>query len=148
MSEPVQLRLDGTVSHRVPYSEAFEAFWAAYPRHVAKKLAWVAWRRRLAEGVPAEVLVRAAAHYALATADREERYVMHPATFLGPNERWRDYVTPPRERSVGERRVAAWLAATGRDADGTIDRWRTLYADIAARKERLRAELRARGRDV
>lgn len=80
------------------YTSDFEEFWSAYPRKVGKKAAFDKWRARLKEGVTPGELIMAARHYAEICAQdgREERYIMHPETFLGPRERWKDYLAPPQ----------------------------------------------------
>lgn len=79
------------------FSPEFEAFYAAYPRRVVKKRAWKNWNVCLKGGASPEELTAAAAAYAercrrLRTG---EEYILHPSTFLGPSEPWRDYAHPP-----------------------------------------------------
>lgn len=77
------------------YPAEFEAFWAIYPRKHAKKAALKCWQARRRSGISAEDLTTAATHYAAIRNGDDPRYTMHPSTFLGPNDRWRDYLEPP-----------------------------------------------------
>ena len=75
------------------YPKAFEEFWAAYPRKAEKKDAYAKWRVTLREdGATTEILIAAAGHYGRVCDGREEKYIKHAATFLGPKEPWRDHV--------------------------------------------------------
>lgn len=77
----------------------FDAAWTSYPRKVNKVGARKAWDARVRAGVDPEEMVTAAGHYATACEGKEQEFVMHGATFFGPNERWRDYLTPPAKPS-------------------------------------------------
>lgn len=91
------------------YEPAFEEFWAEYPRKVEKQRAYRCWKIRLREGsldgLMAEDLVRdlaiAAKNYAAACRrlGTEERYIKHPATFLGPDRPYEDWIR--REPAAG-----------------------------------------------
>lgn len=74
----------------------FEEFWNVYPRHETKKAAEKAWQARLKEGRAPEELILAAKHYAAAKVGTEVNFLLHPKTFLGPNERWVDFLEPPK----------------------------------------------------
>lgn len=72
----------------------FQDFWKAYPRKVNKAGALKAWNARVKShdiDTVAEVMA-AVAQYTKAVAGKEMEFVMHPATFLGPALRWRDYL--------------------------------------------------------
>jgi hypothetical protein len=75
--------------------DPFDAFWRHYPRKLAKTAARRAWNARMRTRVDPDLLVRSAERYAQVCELREtaREFIMHPATFLGPNERWLDY--PP-----------------------------------------------------
>ena len=72
------------------YSEAFEAFWKAYPRRVGKDAAYKVWKRRLPE-LPADMPRIVARHIATVWAGKEVQYIPHPATWLNQG-RWADEV--------------------------------------------------------
>ena len=76
------------------YSPEFEVFWEAYPRKLAKRQAWQCWNARLNDGVPAGDLLLACRNYRdyVAREGIPLRYVMHAATFLGPNLRYQDWI--------------------------------------------------------
>lgn len=70
--------------------DAFEAWWHAYPRRVAKKAAYVAFERvRRAGEVPFECLMSAVGVYARAMVGKDMKYVAHPTTWLNQG-RWDD----------------------------------------------------------
>jgi hypothetical protein len=72
----------------------FDAWWQDYPRKEARKEAetkYIALRRR---GVTREDLEKAKQNYlrCIRAQGREKRFIMLGKTFLGPNERWREYL--------------------------------------------------------
>jgi hypothetical protein len=75
------------------YPPGFESLWAAYPRQKEKKAALAKWRATIKKGASEAELLAAAEAYAAdcRLKGTEERYVKHPATFLGPAEPWRDW---------------------------------------------------------
>lgn len=81
----------------------FESVWAIYPRKVARADALKAYTARRRAGVSAEQLALAVGHYAedCRINEREPRFVLHGATFFGPNERWKDYLEPPKPATNG-----------------------------------------------
>jgi hypothetical protein len=68
----------------------FGAFWAAYPRHVARDAAVTAYRAAMKKASEADIL-SGATRYAeqVRQRDTEERYIAHPATWLNQG-RWAD----------------------------------------------------------
>ena len=78
------------------YTEGFERFWSAYPKRLgtnSKKSAFKSWKARLREGVSADDLIRAASCYATACIAAKKigtEYVKQAATFLSPDEHWRE----------------------------------------------------------
>ncbi|MWV17541.1 hypothetical protein F3I16_15980 [Pseudomonas sp. L-22-4S-12] len=78
------------------YTEEFERFWSAYPKRLgtnSKKAAFKCWKARLREGASVDDLIKAASCYATAcnTAGKTgTEYVKQAATFLGPDEHWRE----------------------------------------------------------
>lgn len=75
------------------YSNEFENIWQAYPRKVNKRGAYKAFRARKRDGIETGELQKAVTNYARHCKDtgKEETYVMHGATFFGPNDRWVEY---------------------------------------------------------
>jgi len=70
--------------------DAFEQWWAAYPRRVAKKFALKCFERLRSSGeVPFEVLLSATKNYARSVVGKDMKYVAHPATWLNAG-RWDD----------------------------------------------------------
>jgi hypothetical protein len=80
---------------RATVEDQFEEAWAPYPKKLARKAALKAYTARRREGATRQELVTASANYAaVVRRDRtEDRFILHGATFFGPNERWRDYLT-------------------------------------------------------
>ena len=81
------------------YPEEFQQFWDTYPNFSRnKKGAYYAWLAALNGGeartraTTAEELQRAAVNYAKAMRGKEKGYVLHAATFLGPRERWIEFI--------------------------------------------------------
>ncbi|MDR1136994.1 MAG: DUF6291 domain-containing protein [Synergistaceae bacterium] len=78
------------------YTREFEEFWQAYPRHVAKKDAYAAWRaRKRDKTLDAEPATRAARTYAdaMRSLGNEEAYMLYAKTFLNKG-RWREWLKP------------------------------------------------------
>ncbi len=81
------------------YTREFEEFYKTYPRNKDKGKAFKAWKARIKEKIPAEVLITAAKHYAAECKLKHtsEEYIKYPATFLSKEARsWEDYQTPQR----------------------------------------------------
>lgn len=75
----------------------FEEFWRAYPKpknpdKTPTRKKYEALRKK---GVSGEDLLKAAQGYARSMQGTDPRYIKHGATFLGPQEPWRDYLTEP-----------------------------------------------------
>jgi len=89
-----------STSERVEYSPEFDEFWAQYPRHIDKKRAYKAWCARLKAGYSPAAMIQAATNYAAhcKSNSTEERFIKHPATFIGPelsfmDEPWQKPIT-------------------------------------------------------
>ena len=78
------------------YSADFDEFWSIYPRKIGKKAAYAKWKAQLHKGVTAQEMTFAATNYATECAVNAtaEIYVKHAATFLGPQDPFRDYLQP------------------------------------------------------
>ena len=89
------------------YSETFEKFWSVFPRRTNKVGAYAAWcRTRDGQyGAPPqdEDMISAAKRYGdgCRAEGREERFMMHPSTFLGPNRRWEDFLPGVKRSATG-----------------------------------------------
>jgi len=83
----------------VGYTAQFLEFYEDYPRKIEKKAAFAKWNATLKRGSGLEKpylpehLIKAARRYAEICAEKktEESYIKHPATFLGPQEAWKEY---------------------------------------------------------
>ena len=73
----------------------FDASWDHYPRKVNRKGALRAWIAQCNKGATVEALSLAVLHYAMSMEGKEPTYIMHGATFFGPNDRWQDYLEEP-----------------------------------------------------
>jgi hypothetical protein len=94
--------LKGTQAARLlasdPLDAAFAEVWARYPRKEGKKAALRAYVATRRKGIEHATILRAVTAYAAERErerdpDRRRRFTKHAATFLGPDEPWRDYVT-------------------------------------------------------
>ena len=81
------------------YPEEFQRFWDAYPNFGRnKKGAYHAWLAALNGGeartrvANIDELQQSAVNYAKAMRGKEKGYVLHASTFLGPTERWSEYL--------------------------------------------------------
>lgn len=84
-------------SNSSDYPPEFEQWWREHPRRDGpdpKREAFKAWRTRVREGIAPDVLLRAVRAYR-AWCERRRiirtEHVMQGRTFLGPNERWREW---------------------------------------------------------
>lgn len=68
--------------------DKFAAFWAAYPRKTDKAKSRTAWTKATKTNTP-DLLITAARKYATSKATTEQRYILHPSTWLN-GERWAD----------------------------------------------------------
>jgi len=98
------------VSSIIGYTQAFDLVWAIYPRKVNKQGAWKCFRTRCREGERAEFLMACTEEYVKQKRGTEEKFIMHPSTFFGPDKRYLDYKpsapaqkrSPPRKRREPE----------------------------------------------
>lgn len=74
----------------------FDSFWSAYPRQKVKTAALKCWTARIREGYKPDDLITAARSYAAEVSGKEEQYVKLPATFLGVNRPFADYLNLAR----------------------------------------------------
>lgn len=92
-------------SKEEPYTPEFMEFWRAYPRRKEKARAFRVWKTRLKErlrdGTPItpQVLIEAARRYAeeCRTRGTLAEYIKYPATFLGPDRPFEEYIAPDGE---------------------------------------------------
>ena len=71
----------------------FGQVWETYPRKTNRKGAEAAFIARLGEGITVEQLTEATQNYAQFRRGQDPNFTMLGATFYGPNERWRDYLS-------------------------------------------------------
>ena len=77
--------------------EMFSGFWESYPRKVNRAGALKAWRAREHEkGFDAGEVTLALQNYKRQVAGKDPEYILHPATFLGPGLRWKDFLAPAK----------------------------------------------------
>jgi hypothetical protein len=86
------------------YDPDFEAFWSVYPRQVEKKRAYRVWRTRLRAGVSPGDLINAARQYRdiCLRMGTNERFIKHPATFIGPDKPYEEYLSNKGVGEIGE----------------------------------------------
>lgn len=71
--------------------DRFDEFWAAYPRKTDKAKSRGLWMKAIESHDPAS-LIAAASSYAKEKATTEQRFILHPTTWLR-GERWEDEAT-------------------------------------------------------
>ena len=74
------------------FSDGFDDFWSAYPRHVKKKTAFEAWLKlkpdeELRKKIIADIIRRKSSEW----SKTDIRYIPHPSTYLN-QRRWEDEV--------------------------------------------------------
>jgi hypothetical protein len=87
---------DSALDRPDEYPREFEDFWQAYPRHVAKKDAYAAWKaRKRDKTLDIELVAQSARTYAdaMRSLGKEEAYMFHAKTFLNKG-RWREWLKP------------------------------------------------------
>ena len=77
---------------RTAFDEIFDQLWEEYPRKIGKIDAKKAIKARLNGGDSSHDLMTATRGYAATRRGEDPTTTMHPKTFYGPNERWRDYM--------------------------------------------------------
>lgn len=84
-----------THTPRVRAADAFDSFWAAYPRHIAKAAARKSFARAVKNGADPQQIIWGARAYASSPRRSESdiKYTAHPATWLN-QERWEDDIEP------------------------------------------------------
>jgi hypothetical protein len=101
-------------------SAEFEEWWEGYPRKDAKKEAQAKYKATRRKGVNREDLFRARDVYAryVRSQGTEKQFMLLGKTFLGPNERWRDWLRgPPVSGRSAEPATAADFADERREID-------------------------------
>jgi hypothetical protein len=87
-----KVKKDKKEKNVVIYTPDFEEFWANYPRQESKPTAFRQWQSRLKEkAVPAEMVV-GAKNYAIVCRGKEPQFIKLPATFIGRDKHWKDYI--------------------------------------------------------
>lgn len=76
----------------LPFGADFDEWYRVFPRKKERKLAHRKYVARRREGVSKADLLTAARNYRQETSKTEQRYIKHAATFLGPDEHWREYL--------------------------------------------------------
>jgi hypothetical protein len=70
----------------------FETFWNIYPRQVDRRKAWRCWKTLLEGKVNAADIIIATTHYADAVRGSAPKFIKHPATFLGPDRPYEEWI--------------------------------------------------------
>ncbi len=120
----------------IAYTDDFEEFWAFYPRSTGKQEGmrkWVATLSRTEapdhpKATP-EMLINAAKNYAVERDGEEEKYTKHAATFLGPDEHWREYLEPKKKTSRNERPTRVYD-----DLQGKLEEMRRIREENCAKQ--------------
>jgi len=95
----------------VKSSNEFKAFWALYPRRVAKAKAVMAYRKALGKVSPA-VIYEGLERFAASVHSLDSLYIKHASTWLD-RECWEDEISMPRVTlpvDTSEQNLAKWEA--------------------------------------
>ena len=94
------------------YPPPFELFWQEYPSPIDKRRSYGCWKARLAEGITSDQLTTCARNYAAARRGEDQRYTMHPGTFLGPGRRWEEFLEAKKPGSNGNGEIPTYSKKT------------------------------------
>ena len=98
---PVPSRPDPTPSNTPSNEGAFDEFWNAYPRKIAKKEAMKKFAKAVKDGTDPNTIIAGAKTYATSVVGKEQKYVAHPTTWLNQG-RWEDETTTTPTMSDAE----------------------------------------------
>lgn len=98
-----------------PFETEFNKLWESYPRKLEKKKALKAYTARRRGGSSHDDLLTATKNYAEACKGKDQKYIKHAATFLGPDEPWRDYTKSVSPGSSDEGNSGEVLVALSRE---------------------------------
>ena len=98
-------------------SSPFELFWQEYPSPIDERRSYGCWKARLAEGITSVGAthaspLRCAGNYAAARRGEDQRYTMHPGTFLGPGRRWEEFTQPKKPGGNGNGEIPTYSKKT------------------------------------
>lgn len=113
------------------YEADYERFYQAYPKpknpdKTPGRKKYIALRQH---GISADDLLKAAENYAIANRTTPPQYIKRIATFLGPQEAWRDFVshereTPHQQELSGEAEYMRDALGAGLISQDDYDKWR------------------------
>ena len=121
-------------SREKEFESDFEVFWQAYPKpqnpdKSPGRQKYIALRKK---GVSAEDLLAAARGYAVAMRGTQPRYIKHCATFLGPQQAWKDFISVKEKARSGtsdEEEFMRDAFASGMISEQQYEEWRQKYGD-------------------
>lgn len=85
----------------------FEKFWSVVPRRVGKKAARRRWDKAIKEVDP-DTIIAAMARYADSVANTDEKFIVHPETWLNQG-RWDDEPATPRQLRPAINPMDEWM---------------------------------------
>lgn len=119
------------------YEADYEHFYRAYPKpknpdKTPGRKKYVALRQK---GVSAEDLLKAAENYATANRTTPPQYIKRIATFLGPQEAWKDFValeceTEKQRALSGEEEYMRDALGVGLISQNEYDEWRRKFYGV------------------
>lgn len=118
--------LKATGQKKEGYSAEFEEAWSEYPKRTghSKAAAYKAWNARLKAGCSLETMIEGLRRFAAAmkAEKREDRHIMHAATFFGPDCHFdSDWSARPAPKQFGRTTRADQQAAANADALARLD---------------------------
>lgn len=89
-------------SASVQSNKLFDQFWNPYPNKVNKKEARKCWATRIRHGTDPQQMILASNNYSKHCLNNqtEKRFIMHPSTFIGPNEKWENYIETGKKQKL------------------------------------------------
>ena len=94
------------------YPSDFELFWQEYPSHIDKRRSYGCWKARQKEGITSDQLTACAGNYAAARRGEDQRFTMHPSTFLGPGRRWEEFLEAKKKGGNGHGEIPTYSKKT------------------------------------
>lgn len=82
------------------YPHDFEEFWVAYPRKEGKVKAYEQYMINVKNGCSCADMMAAARNYAKSREGEDATYTLMASTFLGPGQRWIEYVKAGRSALI------------------------------------------------
>lgn len=92
-SDTGKIGKDKVTAEKSSYTPEFKEFWANYPRKIEKRKAFRVWKTRIKEYSNRDIVLAAKNYSAFCKRNGiEQRFVKHPATFIGPDMHFLEFL--------------------------------------------------------